>query len=76
MDKAKAEHAIQFINLLKHTKGEWYGQPFNLIPWQETIIQDIFGTMKANGYRQYNTAYIEIPKRWEKVNWRQVLPYF
>nr|WP_049804036.1 terminase TerL endonuclease subunit [Desulfosporosinus acidiphilus] len=66
LDKAKAEHAIQFINLLKHTKGEWYGQPFNLIPWQETIIQDIFGTMKANGYRQYNTAYIEIPKKMGK----------
>lgn len=58
-----AERAITFINMLKHTKGSWYGQNFNLLPWQETIIKDVFGTVKENGFRQYNTAYIEIPKK-------------
>ena len=58
-----ADRAVAFINALKHTKGEWHGQPFNLLPWQETIIRDVFGTVKENGYRQYNTAYIEIPKK-------------
>lgn len=62
-DEAKAQRAKQFINCLKHTKGRWRGQPFDLLPWQEQIIRDVFGTVKENGYRQYNTAYVEIPKK-------------
>ena len=62
-DKDIAEKAVSFINCLKHTKGQWYGQNFHLIPWQEQIIRDIFGTLKQDGYRQFNTAYIEIPKK-------------
>lgn len=62
-DEAKAKHAVNFINCLKHTKGQWRGVPFDLLPWQDKIIRDIFGNVKENGYRQYNTAYIEIPKK-------------
>jgi len=62
-DQKKAQRALQFINCLKHTKGQWRGVPFELLPWQDQIIRDIFGTVKPNGYRQYNTAYIEIPKK-------------
>ncbi len=58
-----ADTAVAFINCLKHTKGEWYGQPFELIDWQEQIIRDVFGITKPNGYRQFNTAYIEIAKK-------------
>jgi len=61
-DKEAADAAVTFINCLKHTKGEWYGMPFELIDWQEQIVRDIFGILKPNGYRQFNTAYIEIPK--------------
>ena len=45
------------------TKGTWAGKPFELIDWQEQIIRDLFGVLKPNGYRQFNTAYIEIPKK-------------
>lgn len=62
-DEKKAERAVKFINNLKHTKGVWHGVPFDLLPWQDKIIRDIFGTVKEDGYRQYNTAYIEIPKK-------------
>ncbi len=62
-DRDRADHAVAFINLLKHTKGEWAGQPFDLIPWQEKIIRDLFGTLKPSGYRQYNTAYVEVAKK-------------
>ena len=50
-------------------------QTFELIDWQEQIIRDIFGILKPNGYRQFNTAYIEIPKNKEKANSRRLLPY-
>ncbi len=62
-DKAAADYAVAFIQALKHTKGTWSGQPFDLIDWQERIIRDVFGILKPNGYRQFNTTYIEIPKK-------------
>ena len=62
-DRRKADYAVNFIQCLTHTKGIWAGKPFNLLPWQETIIRDLFGVLKSNGYRQFNTAYIEIPKK-------------
>ncbi|MCR5310822.1 MAG: terminase large subunit [Lachnospiraceae bacterium] len=62
-DKAKADFAVNFIECLSHTKGAFAGQPFELIDWQEQIIRDLFGIMKPNGYRQFNYAYVEIPKK-------------
>ena len=62
-DKSAADYAVMFIENLCHTKGTWTGKPFELIDWQEQIIRDLFGTLKPNGYRQFNTAYIEIPKK-------------
>ena len=62
-NKAAADYAVNFIQCLSHTKGTWAGKPFELIDWQEQIIRDLFGILKPNGYRQFNTAYIEIPKK-------------
>ena len=62
-DKGRADFAVMFIESLCHTKGTWAGKPFELLDWQEQIIRDVFGTIKKNGYRQFNTAYIEIPKK-------------
>ena len=62
-DKAAADYAVGFIECLCHTKGTWAGKPFELIDWQERIIRDLFGILKPNGYRQFNTAYVEIPKK-------------
>lgn len=62
-DKPTADYAVSFIEALCHTKGTWAGKPFELMDWQEQIIRDVFGTLKPNGYRQFNTAYIEIPKK-------------
>ena len=65
-NKQMADYAVNFIECLCHTKGTWAGKPFELIDWQEQIIRDIFGTLKMNGYRQFNTAYVEIPKKMGK----------
>lgn len=65
-NKEAADYAVNFIECLCHTKGTWAGEPFELIDWQEQIIRDLFGTLKPNGYRQFNTAYIEIPKKMGK----------
>ncbi len=65
-DKYSADFAVAFIEQLRHTKGEWYDKPFELIDWQEKIIRDVFGTLKEDGYRQFTTAYVEIPKKMGK----------
>ena len=62
-NKELADYAVSFIECLCHTKGTWAGKPFELIDWQEQIIRDVFGIVKPNVYRQFNTAYIEIPKK-------------
>lgn len=62
-DKNEADFVCAFIEQLKHTKGEFYQQPFELIDWQEQIIRDVFGILKPDGYRQFNTCYIEVPKK-------------
>ena len=62
-DADAADYAVGFIECLCHTKGTWAGKPFDLIDWQERIIRDLFGIIKKNGYRQFNTAYVEIPKK-------------
>ena len=62
-DKEKADFAVNFIQCLSHTKGMWAGKRFELIDWQERIIRDVFGVVKENGCRQFNTAYIEISKK-------------
>ena len=64
-DERKARRVVRFIEALRHTKGEFHGQPFRLLPWQEKIIRDVFGTVRDDdpSMRQYTTAYIEIPKK-------------
>lgn len=62
-DKERADHAVNFIQSLKHTKGVWAGQPFLLFDWQEQIVRDLFGIIKPNGYRQFTTAFVEICKK-------------
>ena len=62
-DKERADRAVNFIQCLSHTKGQWAGKPFKLLAWQEKIIRDIFGTIKPNGYRQFTQTYVEVPKK-------------
>ena len=64
-DEKKANRVKRFIECLKHTKGEFHGKPFKLLPWQDKIISDVFGTVRDDDptMRQYTTAYIEIPKK-------------
>ena len=62
-DKDEADFVVNFIQSLKHTKGEFYKQKFDLIDWQQRLIRDIFGILKPNGTRQFTTAYVEISKK-------------
>lgn len=62
-DNSKADRVVAFIENLRHTKGKWAGRRFWLLPWQEQIVRDLFGVVKADGTRQFLTAYVEIGKK-------------
>lgn len=62
--EARAKRAIDFIQKLRHTKGQWAGQNFILQDWQrEQIIRPLFGTVNLDGTRQYRTCYVELPRK-------------
>lgn len=61
-NKDRALEHIEFIQLLKHT-GDFYGQPFLLLDWEYDTLWNVYGVVKENGLRQYQFAYLEIPKK-------------
>jgi len=67
-DKPAADRVVAFISELRHTKGEWEGQRFYLLPWQEEIIRTLFGVIGADGYRQFRTCYITLAKKGGKTS--------
>jgi len=62
-DEARAQRAVRFFESLRHTDGQFYNQPFTLLPWQKQIIRDVYGTVHEDGTRQYRYVYLEIPKK-------------
>ncbi len=61
--EAHADRAVRFFEMLRHTDGQFYNQPFKLLPWEEKIVRDVYGTLKENGTRQYKYVYLEVPKK-------------
>lgn len=63
-DEEAGEHAVKFFSYLRHSKGEWAGKPFDLAPWQQFIVSQLFGwKRKKDGLRRFRTAYIEVPRK-------------
>lgn len=62
-DDVAAEKAIDFFGFVKHSKGEWAGQPFRLEPWQAFIVGSLFGWKRADKTRRFRTAYIECSRK-------------
>jgi phage terminase large subunit-like protein len=52
-----------FREILRHSKGQHAGKAFDLLPWQEAMLTELFGRIRPDGTRQYRTAYIEVPKK-------------
>jgi len=62
-DEDAARHAIDFYGFLRHSKGEWAGEPFELSPWQAFITWSLFGWMRKNGTRRFREAYEEVARK-------------
>ena len=42
-DESEAERVLEILSLFRHTKGKYYGKPFELFPWQKFFFAYIFG---------------------------------
>lgn len=62
-DPEAAQHVLNFFTLLKQSKGEWSGRPLTLEAWQQFIVENIFGWKKADGFRRFRTAHIEVARK-------------
>lgn len=52
-----------FISLLKHSRGDFAGQPFVLQPWQDEYLDKLFNTRRPDGKRQYRTSMLALPRK-------------
>jgi phage terminase large subunit-like protein len=60
--ESRADRAIRLINQLTHTKGPNAGEPFDLRPWQRSILKKLFKA-RNDGMRQYRTCLLMLPRK-------------
>lgn len=64
LDLEAGQYAVDFIStFLRHSRGEFAGKPFTLLPWQHNFIMRLFGWMRPNGLRRFTKAHVWIPKK-------------
>lgn len=66
-DKAAADHAVQWIEGLRHFKGRWAGSPFYLMAWQQRLVRELFGWKRGDA-RLYKNCYVEAPRKSGKTS--------
>ena len=62
-DQKAVRRAFMFFNLLKHSKGEFAGNPFDLADWQAFIVYCLFGWKRDDGTRRFRYAYVEVARK-------------
>lgn len=63
-DPEEATTAVAFFSeCLKFTEGERAGTPFELEPWQQAIVANLFGWKRENGTRRYREAFVYVPRK-------------
>jgi phage terminase large subunit-like protein len=62
-DLDEVARVFEFFSFLRlPADGQLDGKPFDLEPFQQFIIGNLFGWMGEDGYRRFRTGYVEIGK--------------
>jgi phage terminase large subunit-like protein len=62
-DREAAVRAIGFFPaVLRHSKGQFAGKPFELLDWQKFVIGSIFG-WKLGAIRRFRTAFVSTARK-------------
>lgn len=63
-EESKGKHACDFFEkYLRHTMGQWAGQPFALLDWQRDFLMRLFGWRRESGLPRYNRAIVFVAKK-------------
>lgn len=58
----KGEHAVNFIECLRHYQGATAGKRFKLGLWQKFVVGSLFGWYTEDEQRRFRIGYVEIGK--------------
>jgi len=58
-----ANHVLDFYGFLRHSKGEWAGQVFELEAWQKFTLWNIYGWLNDEGNRRFRIMYEEVARK-------------
>ena len=62
-DVDASELPAEFFLSLRHTIGEWAGQPIVLQPWQNFVLGSLWGWQREDGFRRFRTSYFEVLRK-------------
>ena len=63
-DTKLAEKECRFFpKILRHSKGEWAGLPFDLEPWELFIAWNIYGWRRIDGTRRFRKAIVLVARK-------------
>lgn len=63
-DEEEGQIILDFFSVLRHSKGEWAGEPVILEPWQQFIFAVPFGWQRSEDYtRRFRTVYDEVARK-------------
>lgn len=62
-DEQAAKIMLAFFSVLRHSKGEWAGQPIILQPWQQFHLWNLFGWRRADSTRRFRRSYLEVARK-------------
>ncbi len=66
----KGERVCRFMELLRHVKGQWAGQPFVMSPWQVFITMCLFSWQhKDADKRRFREFFLLVPRKNGKTFW-------
>ena len=75
-DQKAVRRAFMFFNLLKHSKGEFAGEQFELADWQAFIVYCLFGWKRDDGTRRFRYAYVEVARKNGKTTFAAALSIY
>ena len=59
----KSEVIFNFLRTLKLSSAEWYGKPFEPLPWFKEVVKGIYDNVDKKGIRKVKEAYISVPRK-------------
>lgn len=65
-----------FVGLLRHSRGDFAGQPFTLEQWQADYFDCLLNTLRPDGLRQYRRSLLALPRKNGKTQMAAALGLF